>query len=413
MTSDSDLNLHLHSTSATQFVDSICVHAGSQAHSATSAICGPIFQSSTFAFATPAAISLANQTPGVSNFYGRYGTPNSDEAQLALTALELGGRAAQVVGSGMAAASLVVLAHAKAGVHMVVQRTVYPTVAKLFADVLPRFGVAVDVVDRADDIDAFRRALRPDTALLYVETPANPTLALTDLAALVPLAPPNCVKVADSTFGTPFNQHPLALGFDYVIHSATKYLAGHSDVVAGAVVASSRELIDRLWPMHITLGAVLHPQEAFLLCRGLKTFALRMRQHNENALRVATFLETQRATVARVFYPGLPSHAQHELARRQMPSGCGGMVAFELVGGRDAGFRLLAAVRGTLTLAVSLGGVHTLITHPASTTASYLSDEELARSGIAPGLVRLSVGIEDVRDIIADLQHALDATHTQ
>jgi methionine-gamma-lyase len=388
-------------------IDTIVVHAGADANP-TSAVTTPVFQTSTYSFDSPEALSAANQAVSPINFYGRYSSPNLLEVELVIAKLE-GAASARVVGSGMAASSLLLLTHAKAGGHMVAQRTVYPTVAHLFKEVLPRLGVEVTIVNQTD-LGEFERAIRADTALVYVETPANPTLALTDLdgvAKLTRAQAPGAVCVCDSTFASPFNAKPLQHGFDYVMHSATKYLGGHSDLVAGVVAARSVELIDKLWPMYIALGAVLHPQEAFLLCRGIKTFGLRMRAHNANALKIAAFLETH-AKVARVFYPGLPSHPQHDLARRQMPGGFGGMVAFDLRGGRDAGFRFLSAVKGTLTLAVSLGGVHTLVTHPASTTAVHLSEDELHKSGILPGLVRLSVGTEDADDLLADLQRALD-----
>lgn len=388
-------------------IDTICIHAGHAANP-TSAVTTPVFQTSTYAFDSPEGLSDANQAMAPVNFYGRYSSPNLAELGQLIAALE-GGAAAQLVASGMAAASLVLLTHARTGAHMVAQRCVYPTVAKLFGEVLPRLGVDVTIVDQSD-LDEVERAIRRDTCLVYVETPCNPTLALADLAAIAQLArakTDRCVLVCDSTFATPFNQKPLALGFDLVLHSATKFLSGHSDAVAGVVVGRSASLVEALWPMYIALGAVLHAQEACLVLRGLRTFALRMRAHNANALRVAQFLETH-AAVARVWYPGLASHPQHELALRQMQGGFGGMVAFDLKGGKAAGFRLLSAIKNTvLTLAVSLGGCHTLVTHPASTTAVLLTSEELQLSGILPGLVRLSVGIEDAGDLIADLARAL------
>lgn len=390
-------------------IDTICIHAGHAANP-TTAVTTPVFQTSTYHFDSPESLSAANQATAPTNFYGRYSSPNLSELSQVVAALE-GGAAAQLVASGMAASSLILLTHARVGAHMVAQRCVYPTVAKLFSEVLPRLGVEVTIVDQTD-LSAVERAIRSDTCLLYVETPCNPTLALADLAAIAQLArskADRCLLVCDSTFATPFNQKPLALGFDLVMHSATKYLAGHSDAVAGVVVGRTVELIEQLWPLYIALGAVLHAQEACLVLRGLRTFALRMRQHNANALRVAQFLEGH-AAVARVWYPGLASHPQHELALRQMQGGFGGMVAFDLKGGKEAGFALLSAIKGTvLTLAVSLGGCHTLLTHPASTTAVLLSKEELELSGILPGLVRLSVGIEDAGDIIADLARALAA----
>jgi methionine-gamma-lyase len=306
----------------------------------------------------------------------------------------------------MAAVSLVLLTYLKPGDHLVAQKSHYPTALRFISHKLSVLGIEATLVDQTDS-DAFAAAIRPNTRLVYVETPANPTLSLTDLAAVAQLARDRrLITVADNTFATPYNQRPLALGIDIVLHSATKYLAGHSDVVAGAVVSSS-ERIEAMWQEHMLWGAVLHPMEAWLLERGLKTFAMRMAQHNQNGLVVAQFL-SQHPAVAEVYYPGLPEHSQHELAQQQMPGGYGGMVCFDLHGGRAAGYELLQRVE-LLSLAVSLGGVHSLITHPASTVSAVQSDEEIAASGVKPGLVRLSVGLEDSADIIADLDQALMA----
>jgi methionine-gamma-lyase len=210
--------------------------------------------------------------------------------------------------------------------------------------------------------------------------------------------------VADNTFATPYNQKPLNLGVDLVLHSATKYLGGHSDVVAG-IVAGGQEQIGLIWRSHVMFGPVLHPFEAWLLQRGLQTFAMRMAKHNENGLAVAHFLEGHQG-VSQVHYPGLEAHPQHGLARRQMGGGFGGMVCFELKGGREAGYRMLKRIE-LISQAVSLGGTHSLITHPASTISIVQSDAAVTASGVRPGLVRLSVGIEDSQDIIDDLARAL------
>jgi len=212
------------------------------------------------------------------------------------------------------------------------------------------------------------------------------------------------VTVTDNTFASPYNQKPLSLGIDVVLHSATKYLGGHSDVVAG-VIAGSAEHISMLWHNHVMLGAVLHPMEAWLLQRGLQTFDLRMARHNANALAIAQFLQ-QHPAVSEVYYPGLEQHPQHDLATRQMQGGFGGMVCFDLKGGREAGYRLLKSLN-IISLAVSLGGTHSLITHPASTVSAVQSAEEVAASGVRPGLVRLSVGLEEVDDLITDLDDGL------
>ncbi|HEX6386618.1 MAG TPA: aminotransferase class I/II-fold pyridoxal phosphate-dependent enzyme [Anaerolineae bacterium] len=378
------------------------IHAADE-HNPSPAVSSPIYQSATFRFDDPAEIAAAMAAQAHPQFYGRYATPNTKQVEATVAQLE-GGEAALAVASGMAAISLCLLSLLKAGDHVVAQRTHYPTTTKLIGRKLPSLGIETTLVEQTD-IDAFATAIRPNTRVIYVESPANPTLSLTDLAAVAELARTHDITtVADNTFATPYNQRPLALGIDLVVHSATKYLAGHSDVVAG-VVASRADLIEKLWHNHVMLGGVLHPLEAWLLDRGLKTFSLRMAQHNGNAQAVAEFLSHHLA-VREVYYPGLDSHRQRDLAQRQMPGGYGGMVCFDLAGGAAAGYSLLKKVK-LITLAVSLGGVHSLITHPASTVSAVQSDEEIAASGVQPGLVRLSVGLEDAADIIADLEQAL------
>ena len=304
----------------------------------------------------------------------------------------------------MAAISLVLLSFLRQGNHVVAQRTLYPTTYTLLAHKFPTFGIETTFVDQTDT-EAFAAAIRPNTRLIYVESPANPTLTLTDLAAVAAIGQEhNILTVVDNTFATPYNQRPLQLGIDIVIHSATKYLAGHSDVVAGAIVSNAAH-INTLWHQFVLFGGVLHPMEAWLLERGLKTFNLRMAQHNHNAQAIAEFL-AEHPAVREVYYPGLTSHPQHDLAQKQMTAGYGGMVCFDLKGGQEAGYNLLHNIK-LITLAVSLGGVHSLITHPASTISAIQSEEEIAASGVQPGLVRFSVGLEDPQDLIADLDQAL------
>lgn len=377
------------------------IHAGDEYNLSTGVV-SPIYQSATFAFDDPADIAQAMTAEGHPLFYGRYATPNTKQVEAVMARLERG-EGALALASGMAAVSLALLTFLQAGDHLIAQRTLYPTTTTFITRQLPALGIEATLVDQ-EDIEAFAAAARPNTKLIYVESPANPTLALTDLAAVAQLAQAhNLTVVVDNTFATPFNQRPLELGCHIVLHSATKYLAGHSDVVAGIVV-SDQERISQMWRRHILLGAVLHPQEAWLLQRGLKTFGLRMAAHNANGLAAARFLERHKA-VRQVYYPGLPSHSQYELAGRQM-SGFSGMVCFDLKGGREAGYRLLSRLK-LLKQAVSLGGVHSLITHPASTISAIQSDAKIAASGVQPGLVRLSVGLEDIEDILADLEQAL------
>ncbi len=378
------------------------IHAGDEANP-TTAVSSPIYQSATFRFDSAEEIAAAMVSEAHPQFYGRFATPNTQQVEATMAALE-GGEAALAVASGMAAVSQVLLTFLQSGDHLVTQKTLYPTTYRLIYEFLPRLGISATFVDQTD-IDAFAAAIQPNTKLIYTETPANPTLSLTDLTAVARLAHAhNLLTVTDNTFATPYNQRPLSLGIDVVLHSATKYLAGHSDVVAGVIV-SRQELISRLWHHFVLLGGVLHPMEAWLLERGLKSFALRMKQHNENATAVAQYLQAHPAVRA-VYYPGLPTHPQYDLAQRQMPGGGSGMVCFDLHGGRQAGYKLLQKVK-LISLAVSLGGVHSLITHPASTISAMQSDAQIAASGVMPGLVRLSVGLEDAADIIADLEQGL------
>lgn len=374
-------------------------------HNPSAGVASPIYQSATFRFDDPDAIAAAMKAEAHPQFYGRYATPNSKQVEATVAGLE-GGAAAIAVASGMAAVSLVLLTFLGQGDHVVAQETHYPTTTKLLVHKLPTLGVAYDLVEQTDPA-AFAAAVRPNTRMIYVETPANPTLSLTDLEAVAALGREHeAITVADNTFATPYNQRPLEQGIDLVLHSATKYLGGHSDVVAGVVVAADEEHRAQLWEHHVMFGAVLHPMEAWLLQRGLQTFDLRLPVHNDNALEVARFLDDHPA-VREVYYPGLLSHPQHDLAQQQMPGGFGGMVCFDLKGGRAAGYALLQRLE-LITLAVSLGGTHSLITHPASTVSAVQSDEEIAASGVRPGLVRLSVGLEDTVDLLADLEQALN-----
>lgn len=380
----------------------LLIHAGDE-HNPSSAVSSPIYQSATFRFDEPEEIAAAMQTQAHPAFYGRYATPNTKQVEATIARLE-NGEAALAMASGMAAISTVLMMELQAGDHVVAQKTLYPTTTKLLMNKLPTFGIQTTFVDQWDTA-AFAAAIRPNTKLIYVESPSNPVMRLTDLPAIAQIAKQhNLTTIADNTFATPYNQRPLDLGIDVVVHSATKYLAGHSDVVAGAIV-STKEKIGRFWQGLVMFGGVLHPMEAWLLERGLKTFNLRMAQHNQNAQAVAEFLSTHSA-VREVYYPGLPSHPDHQLAKQQMSGGFSGMVCFDLHGGRAAGYAMLQKVK-LIKQAVSLGGVHSLITHPASTVSTAQSEEALIASGVLPGLVRFSVGLEDSADIIADLEQAL------
>ena len=373
-----------------------------QAEAPSPPVAAPLYQTSTFRASEAATIARYAGQIQPPAFYTRWGNPTTEVWEKVMADLE-GGEKCLAFASGMAAVSTTLLGLLAPGDHVVAGASLYTATTKVLSADLPELGIAADFVDPTDS-EAFARAVRDNTRMFYLETPTNPTMLLTDLAAVCQLGMEmGILIVVDNTFATPYNQRPLAAGADVVIHSATKYLSGHSDVIGGCLVTDT-ESAERLWHKRTMLGGCLDPFAAWLLLRGMKTLAVRMERHNRNALAVARALESHGA-VSRVIYPGLPGHPQHELAARQM-TGFGGMVAFELSGGRAAGVRLVESTRLAL-LAVSLGGVETLIEHPASMSHAPLSDEQLQRAGIPPGLIRLSVGIEDPDDLIADLQQAL------
>jgi cystathionine beta-lyase/cystathionine gamma-synthase len=303
----------------------------------------------------------------------------------------------------MAAISCTVLAHLQAGDHVVAQRSHYMGTTQLVTQVLARYGVTATLVEQAD-ASAFAAALRPETRMVLLESPSNPLLQLTDLAAVARLARGHgIVTLADNTFATPVNQNPLALGVDLVVHSATKFLGGHHDLLAG-VVAGTKAAIERVWDLSIVLGCTLGAFESWLLLRGLRTLALRVERQNATALAVARHLEAHPA-VAAVHYPGLASHPQHALAGAQM-RGYGGVLSFALRGGEAAALAVMQRLK-LFTQAVSLGGIEALAMHAATTWAGTLDEEQVRSSGVDPALIRISVGLEDARDLIADLSQAL------
>lgn len=362
----------------------------------------PIWQSSTFEFRNPSDVAEAATAVHPETFYTRYGNPNFSACERAVAALE-GGEAALVTGSGMGAIMLVFMGLLKSGDHVVAQKTHYVGTMKALQGWLPRYGIETSLVDQTD-LAAFEAALRPSTRLIYVESPTNPTLTITDVKGVADLARERRIMTCmDNTFATPINQRPLRLGIDVVVHSATKYLGGHSDVTAGVVVGAA-DRVGELWNALIIHGMILHPFEAWLLARGLQTLPSRVARQNTSATALAEFLESHSA-VERVYYPGLASHPQHELARAQM-EGFGGMVVFELSGGFDAAKRFIEGLRLT-RLAVSLGGSETLAVHAASMIHARLTAEERAAAGISDNLIRVSVGLEDVEDIVQDFDRAL------
>ena len=380
------------------------VHAGQRPDPATGAVSTPIYQSSTFAFknADEGAARFQGRDPGYK--YTRLGNPTVAALEEALAILE-GGCGALGAATGMAAINAVYVAFLEAGAHVVGTDAVYGPSRLVLENEYRRFGVASTWVD-SSSIENVAAAMRPETRMVYVESPANPTMKLTDLAACADVAHAHgALFVVDNTFASPLLQQPLALGADLVVHSLTKWLNGHTDVVGGAVVAGSPALLDRLKKVHVAFGGTMDPHQAWLVLRGLRTLGLRMERAQANALELARFLESHPG-VAWVLHPGLPSHPQHALAAKQM-SGPGAVFSFGVPGGLEAGKALIDTVK-LATLAVSLGGVETLIEHPASMTHTGMPRSEREAAGISDDLVRVSVGCEDVRDLVADLAQALE-----
>ncbi|NPV43300.1 MAG: methionine gamma-lyase [Firmicutes bacterium] len=380
------------------------IHAGQDPCPVTGALATPIYQTSTFVFENvdQGAARFSGEQSGY--IYTRLGNPTQTALEEKMALLE-GGEAALAFSSGMAAISAVLLALVEQGDHIVADETLYGCTFAFLKDLITKFGVEVTFID-ASKIEEVEKAIRDNTKVIYFESPANPTMKLVDMKAVSELAKKTgIVTVMDNTFMSPYFQRPIEYGVDVVVHSATKYISGHGDVIAGVTVGR-KELIDEIRMTTLKdIGGVISPFNAWLLLRGLKTLAVRMEKHNENALRIAEFLE-EHPKVERVFYPGLPSHPQHHLAKKQM-KGFGGMMSFEIKGGYEAGKKLMDSVK-LCHLAVSLGDVDTLIQHPASMTHFVVPREERLKAGITDGLVRLSVGIEDVNDILGDLEQALE-----
>jgi methionine-gamma-lyase len=390
-------------TDRTLGIHTTAIHAGEAPDPVTGALVPPLHLATTYHLGTAengAAIFAGEKDAYV---YTRWSNPTVATLERRVAALEHA-EAALATGSGMAAISTAVLNAVSAGDHIVSARAIYPSTMHLFTEQLLPLGIETTFVD-ARDPARVAGAVRPNTKLVYLETPGNPTLALCDLEAISRICrAAGVTSICDNTFATPVNQLPLDLGIDVVVHSATKYFCGHGDAVGG-LVAGSRGFIERAAtePMRY-FGAIMSPFPAYLILRGTQTLPLRVERHNASAQRIAEFLEAH-PRVASVSYPGLASHPQHALARKQM-RGFGGMVCFDLEGGVEAGIRLMNSVR-ICSLAVSLGDARSLITHPASTTHSVVSREARLTQGVTDGLVRLSVGLEDVEDLIADLESGL------
>lgn len=385
------------------------IHAGERQPSTTAKsgipLLPPIYQNSTFRFTTAAECAEAFQDEESGYVYTRWGNPTQEVLEKKLAVLEAG-EAALATASGMGAVSIALLTALTNGGHVVAMENLYSATFQILNEDLPRFGVETTFVD-ATDPSQIARAIRPDTKVLYLESPTNPLLKLIDLRTSAEIAKAHGVtSIIDNTFATPCGQQPIAFGIDVVVHSMTKYLSGTGAVIAGAIVGQKEFITHAKTGVLRNFGAVISPFNAWLTLHGITTLPLRFAQHCENALDVAAFLEAHPA-VAWVRYPGLPSHPQYELAKQQMDV-FGGMITLELKGGRVAGEHLVDHLQ-RCALAVSLGDVRTLICHPASTTHSHVPAEIRQQIGITDGLVRISVGLEDVEDIIADLEQALES----
>jgi methionine-gamma-lyase len=378
------------------------IHAGEPPRHGVGAPVGtPIVRTSTFTFSSTEEMKRWAEGKSKAYIYTRYGNPTLSVAEGKIAALE-GAEAAVVTSSGMAAISSALLGSLKAGDELIATRQLYGGTYRLMRDLLPDCGIRVHHVEA--DLAGIESLVNSRTRVLYLETPTNPTLRLVDLNKAIAFAKKhNLVSIIDNTFASPILQNPIALGFDMVVHSATKYMGGHSDIIAG-VAAGSQKWMDRIRHMVIYLGGSMDPDAAYYLIRGLKTLELRVRKQCENAMAVARFLE-KHPKVARVHYPGLPSHPDHQLAKKQM-RGFGAMLAFDLKGGLAAARRFCDRVKLFL-LAASLGGVESLVVLPIYTSHYRLSAEELARAGVGPGTVRVSIGLENSDDLIADLRQAL------
>lgn len=385
-------------------LDTRAVRAG-QHRSAEGEHAEAIFPTSSYVFASAAqaAARFAGTEPG--NIYSRFTNPTVRTFQDRLAALE-DGEACVATASGMAAIYATCAGLLKSGDHIVSSRSIFGTTTILFNNYLGRFGVETSFVPLAD-LEAWERAIRPETRLLFVETPSNPLTELVDIRALAELARrKGCLLVVDNCFCTPALQQPLALGADIVIHSATKYLDGQGRCVGGAVVGDRERVGKDVFGFLRTCGPTMSPFNAWVFLKGLETLGLRMRAHCEQAGQLAAWLEGQPG-VERVHYPGLASHPQHELAGRQQ-SGFGGLLSFEVKGGREAAWRVVDATR-VMSITANLGDTKTTITHPATTTHGRLTDEQRAEAGISQGLLRVAVGLESIRDLQNDLARGLGA----
>lgn len=383
--------------------DTVEVHAG-EPRDPYGSLIPPIYQTSTFYFdSTDDAVeACSNYAEGFA--YSRITNPSLDYMEQKLAALEHG-KGAVSYASGMGAVAGALFAALQCGDHVIFTKAKYSGTEDITSDWLPRFGIEHDSF-RADHLEELESLIKPNTKVIYVETPANPTMVLVDLAEVAKIAHRHGVKVfVDNTFATPYNTNPLDLGVDVVIHSLTKYIGGHGDLLGGAVISNDTEFLRqcRLGTL-MHFGAVMAPFTAFLICRGIKTLGVRMRQYNENALKIARWLEAD-PRIETVRYPFLESNPQYDIAKKQMRGG-GGMITFDVKGGLEAGKKFINSLK-LCTLAVSLGDTETLVEQAAAMTHTMIPKEVREAAGITDGMIRMSVGLEDPDDIIADLDQAL------
>ena len=383
--------------------DTLAVHAGEDLTENYGAVSVPIYNASVFSFPDADEGAAIHNFQKKGFFYGKLGNPTQNALEKAIAELE-NGEAAITFASGMAATSSAVLAFVKTGDHIVAPDSMYSTTTIFLQHIAEKFDVEISFVDAAN-AENYKNAIRENTKILWIETPSNPLLKIADIKAVAKIAKDaEILTIADNTFATPYNQKPLDSGIDLIIHSATKYLGGHSDLTAGLLVGK-KDSIEKI--RHSTsklFGGNIAPQVAWLVLRGIKTLALRMERHNLNAYAIANMLSNH-PKVEDVFYPGLADHKNHDIAKSQM-KGFGGMISFD-VGGTNEGKTLVNNVK-VCTLATSLGGVETIIQHSASMTHATLTTEERKKAGVTDGLIRLSAGIENRQDLIEDLKNALD-----
>lgn len=387
--------------SASNRFQSLCVHAGVVKDATWNSVITPIYATSTFRFTGPMKHAGYD--------YSRTANPTRSALEECIAALE-GGAKAVATATGMAAEATL-MAMFPAGSHIIAGHDIYGGTYRLFSQVCTTHGLEFSFVDMMSDPNNVKKALRKNTKCVWIETPSNPLLNLVDIAAVAAIAKKaGAMTIADNTFMSPFFQRPLELGVDVVLHSTTKYLNGHSDVVGGAIVSKTAEFGEKVAWMLNNLGTGCSPFDAWLVLRGIKTLPLRMKMHNANALAVARHLET-RSEVSRVYYPGLESHPHHELAKKQM-NGFGGMLSFDLKGGQKAAFKFVEALK-MISFAESLGGVESLIEHPETMSHASMTLEQRRNAGIGDGNLRVSVGIENAEDLVEDLNRGFAALKTK